>query len=50
VVSVLATGIKGHKFKLSQGSEFLMTIKIHSTRSFGWKVKPEAPYKIFMIY
>jgi hypothetical protein len=43
VVSVLATGPKGCMFKPSQGTGFLIAIKIHSTPSFGWKVKLEAP-------
>jgi hypothetical protein len=41
VVSVLATGFKGHGFKPGQGNAFLRVIKIHSTPSFGWGVKPE---------
>jgi hypothetical protein len=43
VVSVLATGPKGHGLKLSRGNGFLMAIKIDSTPSFRWKVKLEAP-------
>jgi hypothetical protein len=43
VVSVLATGPKGRGFKLCRGDEFLRTIKISSSPSFGWKVKPEVP-------
>jgi hypothetical protein len=41
VVNVLATGHKGRRFEPSQGNGFLRAIKIRSTRSFGWKVKPE---------
>jgi hypothetical protein len=37
VVSVLATGPKGRGFLLARA------IKIRSTPSFGWEVKPEAP-------
>jgi hypothetical protein len=43
VVSVLATGPKGRKFVPGQGDGFLRAIKIRSTSSFGWKVKPEVP-------
>jgi hypothetical protein len=41
VVSVAATGHKGHGFEPGQGDGFLRVIKIHRTPSFGWKVKPE---------
>jgi hypothetical protein len=37
VVSVLVTGPKGRGFEPDQG------IKIRSTHSFGWEVKPEVP-------
>jgi predicted Ser/Thr protein kinase len=48
VVSVLATGSKGCRFKPDQGNGFLRAIKIHRTPSFKWEVKPEVPYrKIF---
>jgi hypothetical protein len=43
VVSVVATGPKGCRFEPGQGDEFLMAIKIRSTPSFGWEVKPEVP-------
>jgi hypothetical protein len=43
VVSVLVTGSKGRGFKPSQGSGFVKAIKILSTTSFGWEVKPEVP-------
>jgi hypothetical protein len=43
VVSVLATGPKGRAFKLFRGDEVLRAIKIRSTPSFGWEVKPEVP-------
>jgi hypothetical protein len=40
VVSVLATGPRGHEFEGGQGDGFLRAIKILSTPSFGWEVKP----------
>jgi hypothetical protein len=43
VFSVLATGPKGRGFEAGQGDGFLRTIKIRSTSSFGWEVKPEVP-------
>jgi hypothetical protein len=43
VVNVLATGPKGRGFKPGRGDGFLRVIKIHSTLSFRWQVKPEAP-------
>jgi hypothetical protein len=43
VVSVLATGPKGCWFKPGQGDGFLRAIKIRSTPSFGWEIKPEGP-------
>jgi hypothetical protein len=43
VVSVLATGPKGRGFKPGRGDGFLRAIKICSTPSFGWEVKPEVP-------
>jgi hypothetical protein len=43
VVSVLATGPEGREFEPGQGDEFLRAIKIRSTPSFGWEVKPEVP-------
>jgi hypothetical protein len=43
VVNVLATGSKSCGLKPSQGNGFLRVIKIHSTPSIGWEVKPEAP-------
>jgi hypothetical protein len=49
VVNVLATGPKGHEFEHGQGNGFLRTIKISSTPSFGWEVKPEVPcHKILL--
>jgi hypothetical protein len=41
VVSVLATGPKDRGFKPGRGDGFLRAIKIRSTPSFGWEVKPE---------
>jgi hypothetical protein len=38
---VLATGPKGCGFEAGQGDGFLRAIKIRSTPSFGWEVKPE---------
>jgi hypothetical protein len=43
VVSVLASGPKGCEFEPGQGDGFLRAIKIGSTPSFGWEVKPEIP-------
>jgi hypothetical protein len=43
VVSVLAAGPKGCGFEPDQGNGFLRAIKIYSTPSFRWEVKPEAP-------
>jgi hypothetical protein len=36
-------GPKGRRFEPGQGDGFLRTIKIRSTSSFGWEVKPEIP-------
>jgi hypothetical protein len=41
--SVLATGPKSRGFKPDRGDGFLRAIKIRSTSSFGWKMKPEVP-------
>jgi hypothetical protein len=46
VVSVLDIEPKGRVFEPIQGDGFLRAIKIRSTPSFGWKVKPEVPCKI----
>jgi hypothetical protein len=43
---VLATGTKGRGFKPGRDDGFLRAIKIRSTPSFGWEVKPETPRKI----
>jgi hypothetical protein len=43
VVSVLATRPKVCELEPSQGDGFLRAIKIRSTPSFGWEVKPEVP-------
>jgi hypothetical protein len=45
VVSVLASGPKGYGFEPGQGNGFLRVIKIRSTPSFVWEVKPEVPYR-----
>jgi hypothetical protein len=42
VVSVLATGPKGCGFEPGKGDGFL---KIRSTPSFGWEVKPMVQYR-----
>jgi hypothetical protein len=43
VVNVLATGPKDRGFKPGRGDGFLRAIKIRSTLSFGWEVKPDVP-------
>jgi hypothetical protein len=43
MVGMLATGPNGCRFKPGRGDGFLMVIKICSTPSLGWEVKPEAP-------
>jgi hypothetical protein len=43
VVSVLAAGPKGCGFKPDQGDGFLRAIKIRSTLSSGWEIKPDVP-------
>jgi hypothetical protein len=43
MVSVLATGPKGCEFEHCQGDGFLKAIKILSTPSFGWEIKPDVP-------
>jgi hypothetical protein len=43
VVSVLATRPKYREFEPGKGDGFLRAIKIRSTPSFGWEVKPEVP-------
>jgi hypothetical protein len=48
VVIVLATGPKGCGFKPSRGDGFLRTIKIRSTPSFRWEIKPEAPCRTIL--
>jgi hypothetical protein len=42
-VSMLATRPKGRGFKPGRCDGFLRAIKIRSTPSFGWEVKPEVP-------
>jgi hypothetical protein len=43
VISVRDTGPKGRGFKSGRVYGFLRAIKIRSSPSFGWEVKPEAP-------
>jgi hypothetical protein len=43
VISVFATGPKGHGFKPGRGDGFLRVIKICSMPSFRWEVKLEVP-------
>jgi hypothetical protein len=43
VVSVLGNEPKGRRFIHGLGDGFLRTIKIRSTPSFGWEVKPKVP-------
>jgi hypothetical protein len=43
VVSVLETAPKGLGFEPGQGDGFFRAIKIRSTPSFEWEVKPEVP-------
>jgi hypothetical protein len=43
VGSVLATVPKGCGFEPGQGDGLLSAIKIRSTPSFGFKIKPEVP-------
>jgi hypothetical protein len=50
VVSVLATGHKGRGFKPGPGHGFLRPIKIRSTPSFGWEVKPEVPCRKILLH
>jgi hypothetical protein len=50
VVSVLATRPKGRGFKSDRGDGFLRAIKIRSTPSFGWEVKPEAPCRKILLH
>jgi hypothetical protein len=50
VVSVLASGPKGHGFITGQGDGFLRAIKIRSVTSFGWEVKPEDTFLMILRY
>jgi hypothetical protein len=45
MVSVCAAESKGRGFKPDRGDGFLRAIKIRSISSFGWEVKPEAPWR-----
>jgi hypothetical protein len=49
-VSVLVTEPKGRVFEPSQGDGFLKAIKIRSTPSFEWEVKPEVPCRKILRY
>jgi hypothetical protein len=48
VVSVLVTGPKVHRFEPGQSDGYLRAIKICSTPSFGWQVKPEVPCRMIL--
>jgi hypothetical protein len=50
VVSVLATGPEVRRFEPGRGDGFLRAIKIRTTLSFGWEVKPEDPPITPIIY
>jgi hypothetical protein len=50
VVSVLANGPKGCEFKHGRGDGFVKAIKIRSTPSCGWEVKPEVPCREILRY
>jgi hypothetical protein len=50
VVSVLATVTKVCGFEPGQGNGYLRAIKIFSTLSFGWEVKPEVPCRKILQY
>jgi hypothetical protein len=50
LVSVLATGPKSRRFELGRGDGFLKAIKIRSTPSLGWKVKPDVPCSKILRY
>jgi hypothetical protein len=45
VVSVFATEHKARGLKPGRGDGFLRSIKIRSTLSFGWEVKPKVPFR-----
>jgi hypothetical protein len=48
MASVLATGPKSNGFQPGQSDGFLRAIKIRSTPSFGWEVKPEVQYRMIL--
>jgi hypothetical protein len=50
VVSVLDTGPNDRGFKAGRGDGFLRAIKIRSTPSFGWEVKPVVPCRKIRFY
>jgi hypothetical protein len=45
VVNMLATVSIGRGFEPCQGDGFLKAMKVRSTPSVGWDVKPEVPYR-----
>jgi hypothetical protein len=50
VISVPDTGPNGRGFEPSQGDGSFRAIKIRSTPSFGWEVKPEVPCRKISCY
>jgi hypothetical protein len=50
MVSVLTTGPKVCGFEPGQGHGFLRAMKVRSTPSFGWEVKPEAPCRNILLH
>jgi hypothetical protein len=50
MVSALGTGLKVRGFKPGRGDRFLSAIQIHSTPSFGEKLKPSAPCRKIVRY
>jgi hypothetical protein len=47
---VLSTGPKCRRFEPGQRDGFLRAIKIRSTPSFGWEIKPEVPCRKILRY
>jgi hypothetical protein len=43
MVNMLVFGPKVRRFKSGCGDGFLKTMKVYSTPSFGWEVKPLVP-------
>jgi hypothetical protein len=50
VVGVLTTGPKVRGFQPGQGDGLLRAIKIQSTPSFGWEVKPGVPCRKILLH